>query len=62
MKNEVKKLTEVAIVGVGCTGFETVSPDVSYKEMMCARTSSDFFLFMGGTNSFIAVLTASTYL
>ena len=34
MNNEVKKLTEVAIVGVGCTGFETVSPDVSYKEMM----------------------------
>jgi len=25
---------EVAIVGVGCTGFKTVTPDVSYKEMM----------------------------
>jgi acetyl-CoA C-acetyltransferase len=27
-------LREVAIVGVGCTGFKSVTPDVSYKEMM----------------------------
>lgn len=25
---------EVAIVGVGCTGFKTVTPDISYKELM----------------------------
>ncbi len=27
-------MREVAIVGVGCTGFKAVTPDVSYKEMM----------------------------
>jgi acetyl-CoA C-acetyltransferase len=27
-------MSEVAIVGIGCTGFKTVTPDVSYKEMM----------------------------
>jgi len=27
-------LREVAVVGVGCTGFQSVSPDISYKEMM----------------------------
>lgn len=27
-------MRDVAIVGVGCTGFKTVTPDVSYKEMM----------------------------
>ncbi|MFP3985437.1 MAG: thiolase C-terminal domain-containing protein [Candidatus Bathyarchaeia archaeon] len=27
-------MSEVAIVGVGCTGFKTVTSDVSYKEMM----------------------------
>ena len=27
-------MTEVAIVGVGCTGFNSVTPDVSYKQMM----------------------------
>lgn len=27
-------MREVAIVGVGCTGFKSVTPDVSYKEMM----------------------------
>ncbi len=27
-------MTEVAIVGVGCTGFKSVTPEVSYKEMM----------------------------
>ena len=27
-------MREVAIVGVGCTGFNSVTPDVSYKEMM----------------------------
>jgi acetyl-CoA C-acetyltransferase len=25
---------EVAIIGVGCTGFKTVTPDTSYKELM----------------------------
>ena len=25
---------EVAIVGIGCTGFKSVMPDISYKEMM----------------------------
>ena len=25
---------EVAIVGVGCTGFKALTPDVSYKELM----------------------------
>lgn len=27
-------MREVAIVGVGCTGFKNITPDVSYKEMM----------------------------
>jgi len=27
-------MREVAIVGVGCTGFKPVTPDVSYKELM----------------------------
>lgn len=27
-------MREVAIVGVGCTGFSSITPDVSYKEMM----------------------------
>ncbi|MCK4223358.1 hypothetical protein KAX01_03585, partial [Candidatus Bathyarchaeota archaeon] len=27
-------MSDVAIVGVGCTGFKSVTPDVSYKEMM----------------------------
>ena len=27
-------LREVAIVGVGCTGFKSITPDVSYKELM----------------------------
>ncbi len=27
-------MREVAIVGVGCTGFKSVTPEVSYKEMM----------------------------
>jgi acetyl-CoA C-acetyltransferase len=27
-------MSDVAIVGVGCTGFKTVQPDISYKEMM----------------------------
>jgi acetyl-CoA C-acetyltransferase len=27
-------LRDVAIVGVGCTGFKSVSPDLSYKELM----------------------------
>ena len=34
IKNGVRKLSDVAIVGVGCTGFKSVTPDVSYKEMM----------------------------
>ena len=32
--NEVEKVRKVAIVGVGCTGFKSVAPDVSYKELM----------------------------
>ena len=31
---EFEELTDVAIVGVGCTGFKSVSPEVSYKELM----------------------------
>lgn len=27
-------LREVAIVGVGCIGFQSITPDISYKEMM----------------------------
>lgn len=27
-------MTEVAVVGVGCTGFKPITPDVSYKEIM----------------------------
>lgn len=27
-------MREVAIVGMGCTGFRSITPDVSYKEMM----------------------------
>lgn len=27
-------MREVAIVGVGCTGFRSITPDISYKEMM----------------------------
>ncbi|UCH32637.1 MAG: thiolase domain-containing protein [Candidatus Bathyarchaeota archaeon] len=27
-------MREVAIVGVGCTGFKSVTPEISYKEMM----------------------------
>jgi len=27
-------LTEVAIVGIGCTGFRPITPDLSYKELM----------------------------
>ena len=27
-------MSDVAIVGVGCTGFKSVTPDISYKEMM----------------------------
>ena len=27
-------MNEVAIIGVGCTGFRSITPDVSYKEMM----------------------------
>jgi acetyl-CoA C-acetyltransferase len=30
----VKKLEDVAIVGVGCTGFRPLTPEVSYKELM----------------------------
>jgi len=30
----VKKLEDVAIVGVGCTGFRPITPEVSYKEIM----------------------------
>jgi acetyl-CoA C-acetyltransferase len=30
----VKNLSEVAIVGVGCVGFRSVIPDLSYKELM----------------------------
>lgn len=30
----MKKLEDVAIVGVGCTGFRPLTPEVSYKEMM----------------------------
>jgi len=25
---------EVAIVGIGCTGFKPITPDISYKELM----------------------------
>ena len=30
----MKKLEDVAIVGVGCTGFRPLTPEVSYKEIM----------------------------
>lgn len=30
----MKNLEEVAIVGVGCTGFQPLTPEVSYKELM----------------------------
>jgi len=31
---EVKDVRDVAIIGVGCTGFKPITPDVSYKELM----------------------------
>ena len=27
-------MNDAAIVGVGCTGFRSISPEVSYKELM----------------------------
>jgi hypothetical protein len=27
-------MKEAAIVGVGCTGFRSITPEVSYKELM----------------------------
>ncbi len=30
----MKKLEDVAIVGVGCTGFRPITPEISYKEIM----------------------------
>lgn len=27
-------MREAAIVGVGCTGFRSITPEVSYKELM----------------------------
>ena len=27
-------MTEVAIAGIGCTGFKAITPDLSYKELM----------------------------
>jgi acetyl-CoA C-acetyltransferase len=30
----VEKLSEVAIVGVGCVGFKSIMPELSYKELM----------------------------
>jgi len=30
----VKNVRDVAIVGVGCTGFKPITPEVSYKELM----------------------------
>jgi acetyl-CoA C-acetyltransferase len=33
-KRKEKNMSEVAIVGVGCTGFRPITPELSYKELM----------------------------
>jgi len=37
-------MREAAIVGVGCTGFGSIAPEVSFKELMFeARVYSGFY-------------------
>ena len=37
-------MKEAAIVGVGCTGFRSITPEVTYKELMIeARAYLEFY-------------------
>ena len=38
----MKKLEDVAIAGVGCTGFRPLTPEFSFKELMFEGATRDY--------------------